>query len=184
MEKLKISEVIVVEGRDDEAAVLKAVDAPVICTHGYGISQKTIKLIENAYNAKGIIIFTDPDHAGQNIRRKLTGLFPEAKQAHLTRTEAERKGDIGIENASPESIVNALAAAGRTERAVACDLPDSSDLFELGLTGDPGAAVLREKVGAILGLGAGNGSAFLKKLQRMGISRKELFDAWEKAKIQ
>ena len=184
MEKISISEVIVVEGRDDEAAVLKAVDAPVICTHGYGISAKTIELIRNAYIAKGIIIFTDPDHAGHAIRRKLSGLFPNAKHAHLTRTEAEKKGDIGIENAAPEAIICALAAAGRTERQEEENLPDSQDLFDLGLNGVPGSGELREKVGALLGIGGGNGSAFLNRLRRMGISREELYKAWEKAKAQ
>ena len=64
-----IKEVIVVEGRDDEAAVKKAVDAEIITTHGYGISQKTYRRIEEAYERCGIIIFTDPDFAGENIRK-------------------------------------------------------------------------------------------------------------------
>jgi len=182
MDKPKISEVIVVEGRDDEAAVLRAVDAPIICTHGYGISQSTIKLIENAYESKGIIIFTDPDHAGLDIRRKLTGLFPDAKQAHLTRGEATKKDDIGIENASPESILSALNAAGRTDRAKEDNLPNSMDLFNLGMSGGTGSRDLREKVGAQLGIGGGNASAFTARLRRMGISREELYSAWEKAK--
>ena len=183
---IKISEVVVVEGRDDEAAVLRAADAPVICTHGYGISKETIEKIKHAYETKGIIIFTDPDHAGLNIRKKLTGLFPSAKQAHLTRGEAESKGDIGIENASPQAIAAALAAAGRTERAEAADLPDAEDLFDLGLNGSRSSAALREAAGAELGIGGGNGRAFLHKLQRMGISRKELAEACQKAaeKIQ
>lgn len=183
---MKINEVVVVEGRDDEAAVLRAVDAPIICTHGYGISKETLEKIKHAYETKGIIIFTDPDHAGLNIRKKLTGVFPEAKQAHLTRGEAESKGDIGIENASPQAIVAALTAAGRTERADAADLPSAEDLFDLGLSGGSSSAALREAVGAALGIGGGNGNAFLHRLQRMGISRKELLEACQKAaeKIQ
>jgi len=179
----KIKEVIVVEGRDDEAAVIKAVDAPIICTHGYGISASTLDKIRNAYNTVGIIIFTDPDHAGQSIRRKLTGLFPDAGQAHLTRSEAEKKGDIGIENAAPDAIIKALEAAGRTERAEPADLPDGNDLFRLGLSGNPAAAAKREAVGAALGIGTGNASAFLHKLQRMGISREELLCACRDAGI-
>lgn len=184
MNKPKISEVIVVEGRDDEASVLRAVDAPVICTHGYGISQKTIEAIKNAYETKGIILFTDPDHAGLAIRGKLTGLFPEAKQAYLTQSEAEKDGDIGIENAEPEAIVRALEAAGRTERAEAADLPCSGDLFDLALSGCKDAAANREAVGRALGIGTGNASAFLKKLVRFGISRKELLEACGKAGIR
>ena len=62
MEKRKIEEVIVVEGRDDTAAVKRAIDGLTIETHGFGIRRETWALIEKAYREKGIIIFTDPDH--------------------------------------------------------------------------------------------------------------------------
>ena len=41
MEKLKIQEVIVVEGRDDTNAVLRAIDGMTIETHGFGIRKET-----------------------------------------------------------------------------------------------------------------------------------------------
>ena len=40
--KSKIREVIIVEGRDDTAAVLRAVDAQTIETHGFGMSDRKI----------------------------------------------------------------------------------------------------------------------------------------------
>ena len=40
-EKLKVREVIVVEGRDDTNAVLRAVDGLTIETHGFGIKKET-----------------------------------------------------------------------------------------------------------------------------------------------
>ena len=67
---MKIREIIVVEGRDDTTAVRRSVDAVTIETHGYGISAATWKLIDKAYHEKGIIVFTDPDHAGEQIRRR------------------------------------------------------------------------------------------------------------------
>ena len=97
-----VKEIIVVEGRDDTAAIKRAVDANTIETHGFGIRKETWDLIEKAYNEKGIIIFTDPDFAGNEIRRKLTEKFPKAGQAYLSRRDATKSGDIGIENAEPE----------------------------------------------------------------------------------
>ena len=44
----RIKETIVVEGRDDQRAVLAAVDANIICTHGYGISASTLDAIVKA----------------------------------------------------------------------------------------------------------------------------------------
>ena len=99
-----IDEIIIVEGRDDTAAIRRSVDAVTIETHGYGIRPSTWEVIDKAYESKGIIIFTDPDTAGEQIRRRLAERYPEAKHAFLDRGLAEKDGDIGIENASPESI--------------------------------------------------------------------------------
>ena len=52
-EKSVINEVIVVEGRDDTAAINKAVEAVTIETHGYGISAATWKKLDKAYETKG-----------------------------------------------------------------------------------------------------------------------------------
>ena len=56
MEKRTIHEVIIVEGRDDTAAVKRAIDGLTIETHGFGIRRETWALIEKAYREKGIII--------------------------------------------------------------------------------------------------------------------------------
>ena len=110
-DEMRVREIIVVEGRDDTAAIKKSVDAVTIETHGYGITERTWKLIEKAYAEKGIIIFTDPDHAGQQIRKRLLQRFPKAKEAFLDRSDAEKAGDIGIENATSEAIRAALEKA-------------------------------------------------------------------------
>lgn len=58
-QRLIIKEVIVVEGRDDTAAVLRAVDAATIETHGFGITRATWKRLEEAYRMRGLIVLTD-----------------------------------------------------------------------------------------------------------------------------
>ena len=45
MEKIKVNEVIIVEGRDDTAAVKQAADGLIIETHGFGIRRQTWELI-------------------------------------------------------------------------------------------------------------------------------------------
>ena len=85
-----------VEGRDDTAAVKRAAEALIIETHGFGIKKETWNIIKKAYENQGIIILTDPDFSGEEIRRKLTERFPDAKQAFLARRDAIKKDDIGI----------------------------------------------------------------------------------------
>ena len=167
----KIKEIIVVEGRDDTAAIRQAVDAVTIETHGYGIREETWTLIEKASQTSGIIVFTDPDTAGEQIRRRIMERFPDAKEAFLDRDAAEKDGDIGIENASPEDIRAALAKA---HSAVGAEEFTADDLFRWGLDGVPGAAKRRREAGRILGIGQATSKTFLNRLNRFGISREEI----------
>lgn len=175
----RIREVIIVEGRDDTAAVRRAVDAETIETHGFGISDVTWDRIARAAAEQGIIIFTDPDHAGEVIRRRILQRFPDAAQAFLDRDEARSGGEIGIEHASPQSIRRALAGV-RTqlpEAAAKQNLFTEEDLWRAGLAGVPGAAVARRRTGKILGIGYGNVVTFLRRLNRYGITREEFYEA-------
>ncbi|MDF2654348.1 MAG: rnmV [Bacillota bacterium] len=171
-----IREVIVVEGRDDEAAVKRAVDAETIATHGYGISRKTFDLIAKAYTERGIIIFTDPDFAGDQIRKRLSARFPDGKHAFLPREEATKDGDIGIENAAPEDIRAALEKIRLSIADRRCEFV-LQDLFELGLAGASGSAERRDRLGKLLGIGYGNTKVFLNRLNQYGVERNELLEA-------
>ncbi|MGI6203868.1 MAG: ribonuclease M5 [Anaerovoracaceae bacterium] len=167
-----IKEAIVVEGRDDTAAVLRAVDADTIETHGFGINEETLEKLDRAYESRGLIIFTDPDHAGGKIRKALSERYPGAKHAYLDRGDAERGGDIGIENAEPEAIREALERA-RPERINAESVFTMDDLFRAGLAGAPGSSEKRRRLGKDLGIGYANAAGLLKKLNRCGITKEE-----------
>ncbi|MBO5518112.1 MAG: DUF4093 domain-containing protein [Firmicutes bacterium] len=198
MEKLKLQEAVVVEGRDDEAAVLRAVDAAVISTHGWGMPDGNVERIRAAYERCGIIILTDPDFAGENIRRRLTALFPDAKHAYLARPDAskmqgEKVLDIGVENAVPEAIQAALLAArARVAAPTASSFPSTgsgnvkedtvtqADLASLGLAGGAGSTQLRQVLGKELGIGSCNAKAFAKRLAAFGIPREEFLAAWRR----
>ena len=187
----RIREVIIVEGRDDTAAVLRAADCLTIETHGYGIRGETWERIARVYEDPGIVIFTDPDHAGREIRRAVKERFPRAGEANLTAQQAERKGDIGIENAEPDAILRALARvceivypegngpAGSADGDGPSKEPaaTAADLEELGLVGGEGSAEARAKAGAALGIGYCNGRAMVRRVAALGITRKELEEA-------
>ena len=186
---MTIDEIIVVEGRDDTRAVKDAVDCATIETHGFGISRDTWKRLESAYEKKGLIILTDPDHAGDGIRKRLKEKFPEAKEAFVKRSRALKAGDVGVENADKEAIVKALEKALGRKIPPACEGlkgPNGgssregiteSDLVMLGLSGSPESRVLREEAGDILGIGYGNAKAFLKRLNDYGIKKGDLDEA-------
>lgn len=171
-----IKEVIVVEGQDDISAVKRAVDAEVIATRGFGITTATIERIRIARERCGVIIFTDPDHAGERIRRIIEKRVPGCKHAFLPRDKAILNGDIGIENASPQSIIDALSKVKTEVFENRCEFT-MNDLFYAGLSGTANAAAGRDEVGKILGIGYGNAKQFLNRLNRYGITRFEYNNA-------
>ena len=170
-----IKEVIIVEGKSDIARVKLAVDADMIATGGLGLSRDTIHEIECAYHTRGIIIFTDPDGPGNRIRKKLTHLFPHALHAFIPKSEASSISGVGIEEASPHAIKQALENVQTTQFNPSKEF-NMSDLLKAKMVGDVSAAKRREKASALLHIGYGNAKTFLKKLNHFSISREE----WDK----
>ena len=183
MKRSSIREAIVVEGRDDVTVVEQAVDTLILATHGFGITAETWGLIEKAYNERGIIILTDPDFSGEEIRRRLTERFPRAKQAYLPRQKAIKGDDIGVENATPVDVLEAIESAHATKES-AGEKIEMEELVRLGLTGIEGASEIREAVSDRLGIGRCNSKAMLRKLNGFGIGIVELEEAVEWVKQQ
>lgn len=167
-----IKEVIVVEGKDDTTAIKRAVEADTIETNGSAIGKEVLSRIKLANERRGIIIFTDPDHAGERIRKIVAQHAPGCKHAFLPQEKALYKGDIGIENASPEAIIEALANV-RTETELKAGEVTWDDLIELGLVAHPEAAQRRLELGKLLGIGYANGKQFYKRCTSFQITKRE-----------
>lgn len=168
-----------VEGKDDVAAVKRALDAEVIATGGYGFDTGLIVILRAAVKRSGVIIFTDPDSAGNQIRRRLSEMVAGCKHAYLAQAEGKKGRDIGVENASPETIRQAIKAACTMEPGAAAGF-SLADMVSFGLTGSTGACEKRKKVGILLGIGETNTKQFLQRLNHQGISPLQLLAAVEK----
>lgn len=199
--KPKIKEAIVVEGRDDTLAVSKAVDAIIIETHGFGLSDKTWKILDKAYRERGLIILTDPDHGGKSIRRKILNRFPGSKEAFVSTEKASKNGDVGIENAAPDDIWEALSKARaslapssgeRTKERYKNSYEEShkeqykdthkegydmSLLVKWNLVGESNSRKRREVFCDNLGIGYSNAKGLLKKLNQYEINQEEIASA-------
>ncbi|WP_101772549.1 ribonuclease M5 [Peptostreptococcus faecalis] len=171
-----IKEVIVVEGRDDITAVKRALDCEVIATGGFGFPKGVMERIQTASSKRGIIILTDPDFAGEKIRKKISDSVKGCKHAFLPREKAIKNGDIGVENASPESIRDAISKV-RTESTDSRIEFSHFDLINNGLVGVEGSLSKRDEIGKILGIGYGNAKQFLNRLNNYGVTREEYEEA-------
>ncbi|MCL6516622.1 DUF4093 domain-containing protein [Alicyclobacillus sp.] len=177
-QRLRVREIVVVEGWHDKQAVDRAVDADVFVLGGDRVAARTIDELRRASAHRGVILLTDPDGPGERIRGRIDRAVPNCKHAQIPRRLAIGHGRVGIEYADPQAIRNAILAARPTE-----DAPGRAPEFQLedlaaaGLTRHPDAARRRRLVGERLGIGYANAKAFLKKLNALGVTRAEWRDA-------
>jgi ribonuclease M5 len=174
-----IKEVIVVEGRDDITAVKRAVDAEVIAVGGFGINKKIIDRIIEAQVRQGVIVLTDPDFAGEKIRKIISKRVFGIKHAYISKAEGTKNGDIGVENAEPSSIIKALESAKCQVKEKNSDF-NAQDMMFFKLMADSKAKERREILAKELRIGYCNSSQFVSRLNNYGITREEFTRGLEK----
>lgn len=180
-ENSMIKEVIVVEGSNDISAVKRAVEAEVIITGGFGLKQDTIEFIKKVNERRGVIIFTDPDYAGEKIRQRISREVPGCKHAFLPKSAAmASNGKIGVEHASPGDIQEALINARAERMADREAVFTMTDLMKARLVGTGDAKIRRNELGEILGIGQGNAKKMLQRLNGYQVTRQEFGKALEK----
>lgn len=176
---MKIKEIIVVEGKDDTVAVKNAIDADTIETNGSAIGHKVIEQIKLARQKRGVIILTDPDFPGEKIRKTISEQVPGCKHAFLPKKDAVSKKagrNLGVENASPDAIKQALKNA-QQELVTWEEQVSYEELLALGLIAGPNAKKRRERLGDLLKIGYINGKQLYKRLIVFKISASEFENA-------
>ena len=181
-QKIKIQEVIVVEGKDDTANLKRFYEVDTYETRGSAISDDDLERIEKLHDLRGVIVFTDPDYNGERIRKIIMQDIPTVKNAFLQRDEArpqsKTKGrSLGIEHASFEDLEKALAGVrGYYDDEHNFDIT-KSDLMRLGLLMGSDSRKRREYLGEKLRIGYCNGKQLLKRLNLFGISLADVEEA-------
>ncbi len=179
-----MNSVIVVEGIHDEMKIKSVYpDANVVITNGSEISQITLDLIKKLSETNEIIIFTDPDSPGEAIRKRITEVVPNAKQAFLRKKDAisKNKKKVGIEHATKEIIMDSLENVYTfTESNNNITM---ADLFNLGLNGSANSQMLRDKISEHLNIGKPNAKTFLKRINLIQISFEELKELCQKLEM-
>lgn len=154
MDKLKVREVILVEGRYDKNTLAQVVDGLILTTEGFGIfkDRERAALFRRLAGERGAVVLTDSDGAGLVIRNHLKGILPpdKVKMAYIPdvpgkerrKARPGKEGKLGVEGMDPATLRQVLLRAGATVDEAA-DLPaptfTKATLMELGLSGTPAA---------------------------------------------
>lgn len=163
-EKMKIALPIIVEGRYDKSTLLSIIDATVITTGGFSIfNNKEKQQLLKKLGKDGIIVLTDSDGGGKQIRSFLSGIIPKDKIYHIYIPEIEGKekrkahasaaGFLGVEGMKKDVILKILAPFENREKPQKSGkMITKVDFFEDKLTGFPGSAERRVELCVRLGL--------------------------------
>ena len=116
MEKMTVSRPLIVEGQYDKIALSSVLDATVLTTDGFGLFRQKEKaaLLRRLAGDVGVIVLTDPDGGGRQIRSFLSGILPKEKVTHLYAPRIEGKerrkkkggkaGTLGVEGLDAETL--------------------------------------------------------------------------------
>ena len=167
MDKLKLRQAIVVEGKYDQNTLSQLVDTTIFQTRGFGVmhDKALLELLRKAAKTTGLIIFTDSDGAGFVIRNFLKGALPKEGVLHAyipdipgkekRKRAPGKEGLLGVEGMTKEILLSALENAGADLGGEAAKKPGDTitkfDLYTAGLSGKPDSASKR--------------AAFLEKLR-------------------
>ena len=159
MEKIRINQAVIVEGKYDKIKLSHIIDAFIIETNGFGIFKDKEKLtfIKKLANERGIIILTDSDHAGFMIRSYLSSAIPKEKIINVyipdvfgkekRKAAPSKEGKLGVEGMSKDTLLEAFKRANISCESVDRGEPVTSyDLYELGFSGTPNAKQNKKKL--------------------------------------
>lgn len=162
-EKIKISLPIIVEGKYDKNTLSQIFDARIFCLGGFGVfNSKERQALLRKIAAGGVIILTDSDGGGRQLRSFLLGILPPDKvhNIHIPKVEgkekrkprASRSGLIGVEGMKPEVLEKLLAPFAEGGIRVKKNAENEekeitkTDFFEDGLSGSEGSSERRARL--------------------------------------
>lgn len=189
MDKLRIRQAIVVEGKYDQNALRQLVDTAIFTTNGFtGMKDPALlRLLRQAAETTGLIILTDSDGAGFLIRNTLKSALPTDGVLHAyipdipgkerRKTAPGKEGLLGVEGMRPEILLQALRNAGAdfedAQAAPAREPVTKQDFFALGLSGRPDSAAKRAALLQALSLPAHMSANALLQAVNVLFSREE-----------
>lgn len=196
MEKIKISQAIIVEGKYDKIKLSSFIDGVIIVTNGFGIykDKDIVQLIRYYAQRQGIIVLTDSDTAGFRIRGHIKSIVPKGKIINLyapeilgkekRKTHPSKEGKLGVEGINVNVLKALFEKVGVKGEIRENPSPVTNlDFFQLGITGQKNSSRLREKLLDKLELPKLVSSKALLEIVNSRFSKDEFYEFMENDEI-
>lgn len=156
---IKVKEAVIVEGKYDKIKLSNILDALIIETNGFGIykDKERLNFIRNLAKERGLIIITDSDHSGFQIRNFIANCAKNGSVKHIyiphvygkerRKLQPSKEGKLGVEGISDEILIRLFSDNGiKYESSQPREMITNYDLFEMGISGTPDAGKKKKKL--------------------------------------
>ncbi len=185
---IKLTQAVIVEGKYDKIKLSSIVDTLIIEVNGFQIfkDKEKAELIKHLAETCGIIIMTDSDYAGLQLRNKIQDIaskgtvynayIPEVLGKEKRKTVPSKQGFLGVEGVDKDIIVEALKKCGisSVNGILQHNTISDSTLYNLGITGGKDSKSLRTALLKRLNLPTCLSKNNLLKILQMQMSKSEL----------
>lgn len=188
MEKLRVDQAVVVEGKYDKIALSSVIDGVIITTDGFGVfsDEDTVRLIRSYASACGVIVLTDSDTAGSKIRGHIKSICPEGtviniyapviKGKERRKQHPSKEGLLGVEGIDPGKLRKLFETAGIGGDVSPREPVTKQDMINLGLSGAENSSEIRRRIALSLGLPERLSSAALRDAVSVMLGRERFIE--------
>ena len=189
-QKIRLSRALVVEGRYDKIKLSSLVDGVILVTNGFGIykDKELRRLIRFYAEKRGLIVLTDSDSAGRQIRGYIKSILPkelhdrvasihipQIKGKEKRKTAPSKEGTLGVEGIPADTLRELLEEYETGELNTSDNIPfTQNDLYEYGLSGGKDSAAKRQSLCVRLGIPQGLSAKALLDLLNTMYTREQL----------
>lgn len=164
MEKISVSYPIIVEGKYDKIKLDSLLAAYIIPTDGFSLFKKKEKaaLLRRLAEERGVIVLTDADGGGKQIRAYLSEILPKDKVIHLytpavegkekRKAHAGKAGLLGVEGIDADTLRTLFLPFADGAPPKARGGITKQDFYLDGFSGKDGAKEKREALCRLLSL--------------------------------
>lgn len=159
-DRIKLTMPVIVEGKYDKIKLVSLIDGIIITTDGFAIykNKQKMALIRRYARETGIIILTDSDGAGFQLRSMLKSrlgedakivnvYIPDVFGKERRKDKPSKEGKLGVEGIDRETLLKAFMDAGVTGEAETKPIwADKQRLVSDGLSGGENSSELRRRL--------------------------------------
>lgn len=174
--KYQIDGILVVEGSGDASFLSSFIDCEIVTTNGLDLPTDKLAYLAVASAKKEILVLTDSDEAGETIRARIHEKVT-CTDIRVDPLKCNKKFKHGVAECNKEEIIRVLSPFFTNVKKEQ-NLITQKDLFELGINNRSIYLFLEKKYFTYFG----NNKQFLRCINTLGITKKELQKAVEEYK--